>query len=59
MSKIEQSTSDTYAKIRHIDNKVGPMTFLKNKIFTGIDFNFFYQGPKPKFAIFAKTKTIF
>jgi hypothetical protein len=34
--------------------------FYKTKNFAGIDFKiFFYQGPKPKFAIFAGTKSIF
>jgi len=60
MSKIEQSASDTYAKIRHIDDKVGPRTFLKNKTYCRDWFQFFfYQEPKSKFAIFAGTKTIF
>lgn len=59
MSKIEQSTGDTYAKIRHRQESGIKDLFKKQKILQGLISIFFYQGPKLKFAIFAETKSIF
>jgi len=55
-----QSASATSAKRCQIIKKVGPRTILKNKKNYRDGFQKkIYQGPKPKFAIFAGIKNIF